>query len=464
MMDKDKPDIQNSGISNEPETAIQNAVPTEDKTLLHSDALTVEAIDEPTRKFAATDNNAQINYKTEFENEPTKILQEESQDDDLVEEPPDENAMRPSRLRFSLVCLVFVNMFIFAGINIYEAFLIQSFAPYFAERQGDKRVIVRVSQGFENALQVGDELISHSEIETNPTTRQLDYLPLLDKPGERMTVIVRRNGQAREVETVSVSPRLSFHFNRVLFTLLFPAMFGVIGLLIFLLKPNAKQALLLALIFASILASGSLLALNDLPPILLVVKFIGLLFNMLSAPLFLHFCLVFPERSTLLRRFPKLERLIYLPYLLIILPISVLLNLQLAGYSALIAPSAITFLANIENYTVDLYALVGLLVLIFTYRQFSDLARRKLRVILVGLLCALSPTLLTDVVLKPMLRAFEILNPWQEWTPTITFVPVLLVPPVFAYAIVRHRVIPVSFVIRRGLQYLLAKNALRLLL
>ncbi|HEV8157902.1 MAG: hypothetical protein H0X49_08890 [Acidobacteria bacterium] len=47
----DEPDIQNSGISNEPETAIQNAVPTEDKTLLHSDALTNEAVDEPTRKF-----------------------------------------------------------------------------------------------------------------------------------------------------------------------------------------------------------------------------------------------------------------------------------------------------------------------------------------------------------------------------------------------------------------------------
>jgi hypothetical protein len=39
-----------------------------------------------------------------------------------------------------------------------------------------------------------------------------------------------------------------------------------------------------------------------------------------------------------------------------------------------------------------------------------------------------------------------------------------LIPITFSHAIVRHKVIPISFVIRRGLQYLLAKNALRLLL
>ena len=36
----DKPDTQNSGISNEPETAIQNLALAEDKTPLHSDGVT----------------------------------------------------------------------------------------------------------------------------------------------------------------------------------------------------------------------------------------------------------------------------------------------------------------------------------------------------------------------------------------------------------------------------------------
>jgi branched-subunit amino acid transport protein len=287
---------------------------------------------------------------------------------------------------------------------------------------------------------------------------------LLDKPGEPLTVIVRRNGQVRQIETVSVSPHLSFHFNRVLFTFLIPPMFSVLVLLLFLLKPNDKQALLSALLFASVIASGTLLASIDLPPVLLVVKVIGLLFNSLTTPLFLHFCLIFPERSSLLRRFPKLERLIYLPYLFIILPGKVLLTLQFTGYSMLTALSAVILLVNVENYTFALYILAGLLVLVFTYRRSGEITRRKLRVIVASLLCATTPFLLSVFVLEPLLWVFKIRNPWQEWIGFITFVPLLLFPPVFTYAIVRHKVIPVSFVIRRGLQYLLAKNALRLLL
>ncbi|HEV2763665.1 MAG TPA: serine/threonine-protein kinase, partial [Pyrinomonadaceae bacterium] len=40
----------------------------------------------------------------------------------------------------------------------------------------------------------------------------------------------------------------------------------------------------------------------------------------------------------------------------------------------------------------------------------------------------------------------------------------IVIPFSFAYAIVRHQVIPVSLIVRRSVQYLLAKNALRLLL
>lgn len=129
----------------------------------------------------------------------------------------------------------------------------------------------------------------------------------------------------------------------------------------------------------------------------------------------------------------------------------------------LTALSAVTLLVNVVSYTANLYILAGLPAFIFTYRQSGEIARRKLRVIVAGLLCAVSPFLLSVFVLEPLLWAFKLRNPWQEWMGIITFAPILLVPPVFAYAIVRHKVIPVSFVIRRGLQYLLAKNALSLL-
>jgi eukaryotic-like serine/threonine-protein kinase len=423
----------------------------------------VEAL-EPTRRFAAS-SEAQTTLHKAPETEPTSIFSKDKteREADELKVIPDENALRPSRLRFVLVCLLFVNMFVVAGVEIYQASLVRSALPYVTEVQADSLVIVSVRPGFEGAFRVGDELVSVNGVEVNPSSVGRVNRLRLAPTGEQCTVVVRRGGQLREVETVSVAPPLSYHLSRILFLFLYPAVFLVTGFLIFLLKPNNKQALLLALLFGSFIRTGSIWDLSDSPP-LLIVKVIALLFISLPPPLFLHFCLVFPERSLLLRRFPKLERLIYLPHLLILLPTAVLLALLRSGYPVVTDFSSVTVRENATDITYCSYALAGLLVLILSYRRTNESARRRLRVVVVSLLCGITPFLLTIFVLDPLLWASARQNPWEEWTTTIIFSPILLVPPAFAYAIVRHRVIPVSLIIRRGLQYLLAKNALRLLL
>src|SRR4029453_17041884 len=51
-----------------------------------------------------------------------------------------------------------------------------------------------------------------------------------------------------------------------------------------------------------------------------------------------------------------------------------------------------------------------------------------------------------------------------SWAVPAVLTALLLVPPAYAYAILRHRVIPITLIIRRGVQYLFAKNVLRLLI
>ena len=138
----DKPDIQNSGISNEPETVIQNLAATEDKTLFHSDSVTHEGIDEPTRQFAASPDQAPTNQPTRLETEPTKILPDEAKDDDLVEDEPDENALRPGRLRFALICLFFVFVAGWCAINLVQQLSLVSEAPEWIVNWDDKRFVV----------------------------------------------------------------------------------------------------------------------------------------------------------------------------------------------------------------------------------------------------------------------------------------------------------------------------------
>ena len=165
MTDKDEPDIQSSGISNEPETAIQTPIATEDKTLLLSDALTNEAIDEPTRKFAAPAGEVQTNHKTEFENEPTKVLQDDSQDDDSDEPPaaPDENALRPNRLRFSLVVLmvVFTAGWTLLNFGLLSEQRTERHWRFSLDKNANgNHVIVLLQPSADEQLRVGDELIS----------------------------------------------------------------------------------------------------------------------------------------------------------------------------------------------------------------------------------------------------------------------------------------------------------------
>jgi mRNA interferase MazF len=65
------------------------------------------------------------------------------------------------------------------------------------------------------------------------------------------------------------------------------------------------------------------------------------------------------------------------------------------------------------------------------------------------------------LILKPSASA---LSPLWLAVISVMLVTVLLLPLSFAYAIVRHQIIPVSLIIRRSVKYLLAKNGLRIIL
>jgi hypothetical protein len=172
MTDKDKPDIQNSGISSEPETAIQTPIFTEDTISLLSAApankasanyrltrenyqqvklifqsvfslapadraafldeawcqgnnalrrqveILLESYDSQFSDQSATAQVREKFVKESFENETLKIVLADETAESVVEELPEapsENALHPSHLRFALVCLLFV---LVVGANV----------------------------------------------------------------------------------------------------------------------------------------------------------------------------------------------------------------------------------------------------------------------------------------------------------------------------------------------------------
>ena len=119
-----------------------------------------------------------------------------------------------------------------------------------------------------------------------------------------------------------------------------------------------------------------------------------------------------------------------------------------------------------EDYYFHLVFLAILAVVVRNYRLAGDAdQRRRIKIVTLAALAYAAPPFLIYTLVRVAER-FGSPNPLARiayltlvWTARAAQ---LLLPVAVAYAIVRHRVFDIDLAVRRGLQYLLARNALRL--
>ncbi|MGH9937943.1 MAG: hypothetical protein ACREAM_16985, partial [Blastocatellia bacterium] len=282
--------------------------------------------------------------------------------------------------------------------------------------------------------------------------------------GTRYKLTVSRDGQSLELplHTIRISaggPAGEGGLSSVLFLffILTFLLFIITGVTVFLLKPGDEQAWLLALMLTTPVALFPLNIFIQLPGWIYLAALLTQALSTICLPVILRFFLIFPERSPLLRRFPKLEWLIYLPYLLFLASPDVVAKILTAfqltpAWREPFMRSAGDFIAG----AAAAYMLAGLIAMAINYRAAGAASRRKLRVVMVG-----SGVGFLNVFLMPfgdfvgLNRAFPAL--WQ-WFDTGLLFTMPLIPLSFAYAIVRHQVIPISLIIRRGARYVLVSR------
>jgi sigma-B regulation protein RsbU (phosphoserine phosphatase) len=305
-------------------------------------------------------------------------------------------------------------------------------------------------------LRVGDEVVSLN-VEPPGACRLINRRECAAPPGTTYKLTVRRGGRTIEFDLATAARPLSgwlYEFALLLVSLIFP----LTGLAVFLLKPDNKQAWLLALMLGSFtgLFSGDIpLAPMWLQSIARFARF----FHIAFFPLCLHFFLFFPERGPWARRFPRLEFWIYLPFLSVMFPFPAIAHL--GGGDLLAKVPGIQVIGRLINPFAIGYLISGLAALIFYYWAADANNKRRTRMVVAG--CVVGILTLLIALGGGWLGVNRI---YPEFFDLISyFYPVafLLIPLSFVYAIVRHQVIPVSLIIRRSARYVLVSRGAILL-
>jgi hypothetical protein len=407
----------------------------------------------PTRRFAAPGEEPTA-LQNAPDTEPTKIFSDN-------ETSEDETASKPERYgwRFALVCALYALSFVNYGLNVSRIDLTSPPPPFNVLQDGESLKVSKVSQASEGAILVGDLVLRINGQEVKNYAQIIDVTEPI-KFGDEVRVTLLRDGQLLEVECVLLPQSLREQLTTIFKSALVPVVFMLTGFLVFLFKPNDDRSFFLALLFS---LPGAYVYPNS-PLFFKITAFLGNIAASLAIVFMLHLFLIFPERSPLLRRFPRLAYLIYIPALCVFLPYTALYNLNTAGWGEAVNLKIQDWFYPLTFGVAVLYALAILSVIILTYLRADMAVRRKLRLIFGSLFCWLILGMCWMLWFEFLSPALRIRIPYQDWAFLIISPLALLIPLSFAYAVARHKVIPVSFVVRRSLQYLLAKNALRALL
>src|SRR5215510_4348461 len=268
-------------------------------------------------------------------------------------------------------------------------------------------------------------------------------------PGSRYAMTVERDGRELTFTWQTIArPRESFPSNKLIALL-----FWLVGLLVLLLKAEDQQAWLLALTlgsFSTLLGGGFP---GDMPAdwLTLMVS-VARIAGLFSLPLLLHLFLTFPQPSPWLRRWPKLTRWLYAPVCLFVLPTFGVSRLPLEWSTPIFSWPPMRWLGEhgllLAGYLSLLgYILAALFCLWLSYRTADTAGRRRLRVVMWGSLIGFGSLFLVLVMEVTNTRE-KWKNIW-DWATFSMLFTLPLVPLSFAYAIVRHRVIPISLILRR---------------
>jgi sigma-B regulation protein RsbU (phosphoserine phosphatase) len=246
----------------------------------------------------------------------------------------------------------------------------------------------------------------------------------------------------------------------------FPIVFLVVGLLVLFQRLGDRNAWLLALLFACFIAAAPMLSGESVlpPPFRGFALAYKVVFNGLFGALFYVFCAVFPVSSPIDRRAPWLKTVLVAAILAVMLPLGAAVfwagsSRPLFAAAERLGPAGVTALLSIYFFGTSTLALASMVW--NGLRAPTPEARRRTRVIVWGTFAGVTPYIVLQAAAVSSGRdPYDF--PFWAWAPCV--LAVLLLPLSFAYAVVKHRVMEVPLLLKRGARYLLVQRGFAILL
>ncbi len=379
--------------------------------------------------------------------------------------------MGSNRWRFAALALLglftalSLGAFSFATLGTLISGRFTARAPFTVEEVGARVVSVEAAAAAAG-LQPGDRLLA---IGGQPYVgRKVLSRVLALTPGRSLQLVVARDEKTGTRQLTLLTPLSKAGVGSATIRLLIlelavllPLFCALLGFAVALRRPQDGRAWLLLLLLISFASLPSIDLVDPLgwPGLLRLptIAFQGLLKQTWGLWMLL-FAIAFPERARLDQRWPWIKWALIIPYAVnALLGVAVALGASedfaaVSGLAAALAPCAraMFFLSLIA--VGGFFALLG-------YKSGTSAsadARRRLRLLWAGASLSLTPLLL--VLLTSMVRARQ-----GGSAPFWMLVPALfalgLFPLTLAYVMVVDRALDVGVVLRQGLQYALARNA-----
>jgi tRNA A-37 threonylcarbamoyl transferase component Bud32 len=326
------------------------------------------------------------------------------------------------------------------------------------------RAVAPDSPAARDGLVVGDRVVTANG---HSIHNRLDWLLIETnlQAGQPTHLDVERNGQTHGVDLVLARAPPRFWMTMAGSTLLVARGAQLVTLMVAFVvgfrRPNDRSGRVGAWVLATVAVYSIVLPYQvaaiwrALPTVLGLLLWLPFTSSLAVAAITATFFAVFPRR---LVRSPWAWAAIWLPMAAALVP-----QLQFASRAVYRPDQAASVVdwTRIDVAATAAYTIAALTVMAFGYRHLTDVTeRRRVRVLVLGSVVGLASLL--PIVIAYWGRPDAAVGDSVFGTPIVALGAILglAFPASFAYAILRHRLFDVAFIVRRGLQYALARRAL----